>query len=88
MKLKGVVVDNMSKEEKDKKEKTLNRMEETREKDDKRLRHKIIETINGLEYDERVLLLKRDELEKALKSTKKRLERVKGAIIVLKKQLE
>jgi len=88
MRLKGVVVNNMSNEEKEKKEQTLDRMKETRKKDDKRLRYKINETINGLEHDERALLLKREELEKALKSTKKRLERVKGAIIVLKKQLE
>lgn len=88
MKLKGVGVEHMTKEDKEKKEKTLKRMEETRDKDNKHLRYKINDTISGLEHDERALLIKREELEKALKSTIKRLERVKGAIVVLRKTIE
>jgi hypothetical protein len=76
LKLKGTIVEHLSKEDKEKKEKTLAKMQETREQDDIWLRdllkQKIAWAIN-----------EKTKGEKLLKDTQTKVNRLEGIILLI-----
>lgn len=73
-KLKGKTVEKFSKEDKQKKEETLKRMDETREEDNKNLRDIITKKLN-------LLIQERTKGLKIIDENKKQILKLEGAIL-------
>ena len=88
MELKGEAAKKLSKEDRDKKEKTLKKMEESRKKKDILLRDKIDKKVEWLNDNESNAIIQIEDLQKSLDLIKQKLERIRGAKIVLQELIK